>query len=87
MYETGIYKYIYSTIHPNLLNCEYRQIYQGAKLPDLSAAFFLLLTGHLLGIIIVLVECFWYRRARVVPLYKQKAKKKRRGSNRLPFIN
>lgn len=87
MYETGVYKYIYSKMSPDLMKCEYRKTYQSARLLDLSVAFILLATGHVIGLVLLIFEHIWNRKTKFLPFLRKKALNKMKKHNRLPFVN
>ncbi|XP_056640867.1 glutamate receptor ionotropic, delta-1-like [Diorhabda sublineata] len=59
MYETGIYKYIYSIIYPELQKCVKTKTYQSARLVDLSTAFFFLGFVWCASFLIMIAENLW----------------------------
>lgn len=87
MYETGIYKYIHNTINPNVIKCEHQKTYRTARLPDLSAAFALLLIGYIFGLLVVTLEYLWKTRAKLLQFLKKKTSSKHKINKQLPFTN
>lgn len=65
MYESGIYKHIYSRLYPKLQNCEKTATYQSARMPDLTSAFAILLLGIISGVVTMVGECFWKRKQKI----------------------
>ncbi|KAG5889221.1 hypothetical protein JTB14_018644 [Gonioctena quinquepunctata] len=71
MYETGVYKYIYSLIHPNLMDCRKPKTYQSARMADLSTAFSILLLGMVVGVLFLVGECLWERKRRIFVYFRK----------------
>ncbi|KAG5863801.1 hypothetical protein JTB14_002507 [Gonioctena quinquepunctata] len=72
MYETGVYKYIYSLIHPNLMDCKKPKTYQSARMADLSTAFSILLLGMMVEVVFLVRECLWERKRRIFVYFQKK---------------
>ncbi|CAH1100426.1 unnamed protein product [Psylliodes chrysocephalus] len=65
MFETGVYKHIYSIIYPDLPQCSKTKTFQSARLADLSTAFFIVIFGWVASLGIMISECIWKKRSKI----------------------